>query len=187
MVKNVEYKEFAINKTKYKIGNDGHLFVYHQTWKEMKQQIDRKGYSRVVLCDRKSYKIHRLVAMYFIPNPSNLPQVNHINGIKTDNRVNNLEWCTAIDNYKHAIKHNLIDNKRAARYAKKVNSKMIIQKDLDNNVIKVWGSMMDAQRELGISNSHISSCCKNKPGFKSAGGYKWEYYTSELKGKDYYD
>jgi hypothetical protein len=68
--------------------------------------LDNKGYERVDLC-YKTYRVHRLVAQSFIPNNANKPQINHINGIKNDNRVHNLEWCTNSENQIHAIKNNL--------------------------------------------------------------------------------
>ena len=74
---------------------------------------DSKGYIRAILVDstgkKRSFGLHRLVANAFIPNPHNYPQVNHINGIKTDNKASNLEWCTANYNNRHAIKSGLRD------------------------------------------------------------------------------
>lgn len=87
----------------------------HRTWKEhfLAFAIDRKGYFRVSLSKNgcsKTYKVHRLVAEAFIPNPNLLPQVNHIDGNKENNVVDNLEWCSQSENMLHAYAHGLNQN-----------------------------------------------------------------------------
>ena len=91
----------SINITK-----DGKIFV---DGKERKLSTHSAGY-KVVRIDNKLYYIHRLVASQYIPNPQNKPEVNHINGIKDDNRVENLEWVSGKENMKHALKNGLLED-----------------------------------------------------------------------------
>ena len=134
----------------------------------------------------KQRYVHRLVAEAFIPNIYNLPVVNHINGNKLDNRVENLEWCTIEYNVKDAWENNLMyipkgkENKMYGRYGKKANkSKIVYQYDLKGNLIRKWDCQRDVERELGFSEKCISNCALGKQ--KTAYGYVWK---QELKGSD---
>lgn len=130
-----------------------------------------KGYYGIEL--RKNSKrfpklVHRLVAETFIPNPNNLLQVNHINGNRLDNRVDNLEWCTQSDNIKHAYKNGLMKPKFGKNNGWHTE---ILQYDLQGNFIKEWSSISEAKKQLGINN--ITNACSGK--YKKAGGYIWKY------------
>ena len=103
----------------YEVSNTGKVrsMNYNKTGeiRELKQKTDRYGYQTVILHidgKQKYPTVHRLVAKAYIPNPSNLQQVNHISGIKSDNNVENLEWCTVSHNVKHAFDHGLKEKSR---------------------------------------------------------------------------
>lgn len=147
--------------------------------KILKPIVDKKGYLRVGLSKNNKIltkQVHRLVALAFIPNPENKPTVNHKKGIKTDNRVSQLEWSTYKEQTQHAIKTGLINfndrmyinsNKKAIEKTRKP----IEQYDLQGNFIAKYIGVNEAQRVTKINN--ISRCLTGKK--KQVGNYIWRY------------
>lgn len=126
-------------------------------------------YYKISLCKNgipSKIFIHRLVAQAFIPNPDNLQVVNHKNSIRTDNCVDNLEWCTVRYNNEHS---------GGILKAHEANKKPVIQLTKNGDFVTEYESVMDAARKTGIDCSQISGCCKNKKYYKSAGGYIWKF------------
>jgi hypothetical protein len=119
---------------------------------KMKPQADKHGYLRIILSDKKKYFrfVHRLVAMAYIPNPENKPQVNHINGIKNDNRVINLEWVTAKENTHHAIDKNLVNNQGERNSGCKITYSQAKEIRLDNR------TQILIANDYGISRTQVS-------------------------------
>jgi len=131
--------------------------------KSMKLTPSNTGYFVVTLWKNnisKVHLVHRLVAETFIPNPNNLPEVNHKDGNKLNNCVDNLEWVTQRDNNIHAIQTGLRDA-----------YKQIGQYDLNGNFIKSWNSIKEAQ--TFYETSHISECCQGKR--NKTKGFIWKY------------
>lgn len=171
---------------KYQISNNGNvksLIDNKGNKRELirKPRIAKNGYYYVNLfigSKAKSKKIHRLVAEHFIDNPDNKPCVNHIDGNKLNNNVDNLEWCTFSENSKHAVEHGLmimpkgVKNYMFKRHgAQNPNSVPVLQCDLQGNVIKEWENIKIAGEQTKILSTSIAKCCRGER--RTAGGYIW--------------
>lgn len=167
------YKDIKGFEGLYQVSNMGNVksLYYNKLLTICKQN---NGYTYVCLWKHsKETKglIHRLVAEAFLPNPDNLPQVNHINEDKTDNKVENLEWCDAKYNSNYGTRKQRISKNKIG-----INnplSKQVLQYSKDGEFIKEWVCAYEVQRELKISQSHISKCCRGTQ--KTSGGYIWKY------------
>lgn len=125
-------------------------------------------------CVMNRFTIHRLVAKAFIPNPNNLPQVNHRDGNKFNNKVENLEWCSSSDNQKHAYRIGLKKSPNLGRFGSlNHSSKAIIQYSLTGVPIQEYGSTREASRVTKINQGTIAACARGER--VSAGSYKWRY------------
>ena len=118
---------------------------------------------------KKTFHVHRLVAEAFIPNPDNLPQVNHRDEDKTNNNVENLEWCTDKYNNSYGTRNERIG---------KTKSKTVLQLRKDGSLIRIWSSTMEVERQLHYSPGNISACCRGKR--HTAYGFKWCYANYSL-------
>jgi len=173
--------EFIISDfPEYKINDKGVVFSSYKyktnkicnEWRPLKQVLDTKiGYYLVTLVNsttknRSNQFIHRLLAKAFIPNPEGKPQVNHIDGDKTNNSLDNLEWCTAKENSQHAVSLGLTTHKHCEI--------PIAQCDIKTHeVIRKFKSGAEAQKNTGIPRQNISKVVRGKR--MGAGGYYWKY------------
>lgn len=136
--------------------------------KEIKQHNDKDGY-KVSVLNQCCHSTHRLVAKTFLEDYDEKLQVNHKNGIKNDNRIENLEMVTNKENSQHRTK-----------VLKKGRITPVLMLDkITNEIIKEFDSTREAERIMNIEHSTISKVCKGKK--KTAGGYKCKYKEKENK------
>ena len=178
-MKNEEWRDVVGYEGLYQVSSEGrvkslernipHWRGGERTVKEriLKPKTDRYGYLIVGLYaggKQKMFSVHRLVCEAFHDNPDNKQEVNHINEDKTDNRACNLEWSTRRENCNHGSR-----NERVA----KARSKLVGQYTRDGELIKIWPSTKEAQRQTGFDCSNISQAANGK--YKQAYGFIWKY------------
>lgn len=136
--------------------------------RKLSQHIDKYGYSRVrisVANRRMGVLAHRIVATAFIPNPNDLPCVNHKDENKANNRIENLEWCD--------VSYNNHYNKRYEKMRR--NNKAVLQLTIEGKVIGLYSSIKEAAQSVNGTPSNIGSCAHGR--LLSAYGYKWQFYN----------
>ena len=148
----------------------------------LRNKIKKKGYLYISLLQNNSLKyfhIHRLVASAFIANPEKKSEVNHINCIKADNNLSNLEWCTHAENQKHA-RQNIIYKINPLKGFKHPKATPIIQKDLNGNEVYIWESVGFVRNYYKVSSIYTRN--------KNTLGFIWESCSKEyyLANKDNY-
>ena len=153
-------------ETDYSVSTEGE--VRKDTTNYILSQSSQQDYKFVGLIingKQKRMRVHRMVALAFIDNPDNKPYVNHINGNRSDNNVENLEWVTPSENTQHAVDTGLFKSGRA---------RAVIQYNLNGEQMATFESASEAARQTGGSHSKITMCCRRQR--DSANDYQWRYY-----------
>ena len=160
-----------VKSLKRTVWNKGRGYYITVSEKILKTFDNGYGYLQVALSKDgkdKEYYVHRLVATAFLENPMGYTEVNHIDEDKTNNCVDNLEFCSRSYNINHGAR-----NKKAGKKIAEKKSKPVFSVNKESGLIMWWQSAKEAERCTGIAQQSICACCKGK--VKSAGGHIWFY------------
>lgn len=160
------WKDINGYKGLYQVSNLGRVRSVRYNKEKIMELSYSHGYLRVGLYKNnklKFHSVHRLVAQAFLSNPYNLPCVNHKDECKTNNNVDNLEWCS----YQYNNTYGTVIQRRTEK-----NAKTVYQYTLDGEFVKEWQSANEIERELGFFSSYIRACCRGK--HPTAYGYIWK-------------
>lgn len=173
-----KWKPIEDFRDKYEISNLGRIKNI-RTNHILKMTNQYGDYFCIILYDethKRSTRIHREVAKAFIPNPNNYKEINHKDGNKQNNRVENLEWCSRKHNIKHALETGLNSMKYLNCYNKnKFNNKYgkLYQYDKNKNLLNIYNNTNEAHDKTGVCIRNILQCINHEPKRKTAGGYVW--------------
>ena len=163
-----EWKDIKGFEGLYQISNYGRIKSFYGKEKILNGGTDRDGYKIIKLVKNKKYypkKIHRLVAEAFLPNPYNLPEINHKDEIPCNNKVENLEWCTHKYNLNYGNHNKKLSENKKQNYKRSDNPNS--KKILCITTQEIFNCIIDAEEQYNIAHQSISKCCKGK--YKSAG------------------
>lgn len=162
---------------KYEVSLDGQV-RNTQTLLVLKHKKAGAGYSQVCLGAGNYRYVHRLVAQAYVSNPHEFTQVNHLDGNKQNNAVENLEWCSPKQNSKHAYDTGLLDgtaSKNPKRGAEHPRARSVVMLSDSGHIRITYHTITSASNESGIDYSSIHGALNGK--FKQAGGWRWEFAT----------
>ena len=187
-MENEVFKDIENYEGLYKVSNQGRIYSLISN-KFLKTRKEKSNYLLIDLCKngkKKTYSVHRLVASTFLPNPSNLPQVNHKDENPSNNHLENLEWCDAKYNTNYGSRtERMLQNpnyqatrEKCSKAAAEKCSKPVLQFTRQGEFVKEYPSTCEAERQTKIPKSNISRCCLEKR--KSAGKYLWRFKEEEV-------
>lgn len=149
----------------YQISSDGKVWNV-KSGATLRGNVNSHGYVVVSLTKdgvKKDCKLHRLLALAFLPNPNDFDCVNHKDGDKLNNSLDNLEWCTKGYNNRHAREQLGID----------FSAKPVCQTTMSGDFVALWANLSQAAKSVGVTSACVSRCCEGHA--NSAGGYRWEF------------